>query len=200
MISIIVTHSYLDLYFLIRCDVMSIRNFMSLSVSSNEPGIKPETWGVIWYVSPESKIQLVNFQTITKISTITFFNNRHMCHRCIYILIVIIITVLGLFLICTITPFIKREITLLFVIIFRWFWEFINKMIYRSTSKTFARWAFSVCLPKSPAARYFPSYFLIFSKYFSVGWLVPPQKVHFVWTRFALYLFLPDRELLSIFK
>ena len=33
---------------------------MCLSVSSNEPGIKSETCGVIWNVDPESKIQLVN--------------------------------------------------------------------------------------------------------------------------------------------
>ena len=31
-----------------------------LSVSSNEPGIKPKICGVIWHIAPESKIQLVN--------------------------------------------------------------------------------------------------------------------------------------------
>ena len=39
---------------------MSVRNFICLSVSSNEPGIKYETSGVMWHVDLESKIQLVN--------------------------------------------------------------------------------------------------------------------------------------------
>ena len=33
---------------------------MYLSISSNDPGMKSETSGVIWHVAPESKIQLVN--------------------------------------------------------------------------------------------------------------------------------------------
>ena len=33
---------------------------MNLSVSSNDPGMKYVTYGVIWHVAPESKIQLVN--------------------------------------------------------------------------------------------------------------------------------------------
>ena len=33
---------------------------MYLSVSSNDPGMKSETSGVIWHIAPESKIQLVN--------------------------------------------------------------------------------------------------------------------------------------------
>ena len=33
---------------------------MNLSVSTNYPGMKSVTSGVIWHVAPESKIQLVN--------------------------------------------------------------------------------------------------------------------------------------------
>ena len=33
---------------------------MYLSVSSNDPGMKSETYGVMWHVDPEYKIQLVN--------------------------------------------------------------------------------------------------------------------------------------------
>ena len=33
---------------------------MYLSVSSNDPGMKTETYGVMWHVVPKSKIQLVN--------------------------------------------------------------------------------------------------------------------------------------------
>ena len=35
---------------------------MYLSVSSNDPGMKSKTFGVMWHVSPESKIQLVNYE------------------------------------------------------------------------------------------------------------------------------------------
>ena len=40
---------------------------MCLSVSSNEPGIKYETSSIIWQVSHESKIQLVNFELSPKL-------------------------------------------------------------------------------------------------------------------------------------
>ena len=39
---------------------------MYLSVSSNEPVIKSETYGVMWHVAPESKIQLVNSELSPK--------------------------------------------------------------------------------------------------------------------------------------
>ena len=35
---------------------------MYLSVSSNDPGMKPETYGIMWHVAPKSKIQLVNWE------------------------------------------------------------------------------------------------------------------------------------------
>ena len=38
-----------------------------LSVSSNEPGMKSETYGVMWHVAPESKIQLVNCELSQKL-------------------------------------------------------------------------------------------------------------------------------------
>ena len=34
---------------------------MCIHVSSNKPGIQPQTSGVIWHVAPEYKIQLVNY-------------------------------------------------------------------------------------------------------------------------------------------
>ena len=39
---------------------------MCLSVSSNEPGIKSETSGIMWHVAPESKIQLINCELSPK--------------------------------------------------------------------------------------------------------------------------------------
>ena len=55
----------------------------------------------------------------------------------------------------------------------------------------------SVCLlSESPAARAFSFPSLILLNFFSAEWLVPPQKVHFVWTLFALSIFLPKPDLL----
>ena len=80
----------------------------------------------------------------TKISTKTFVITRHMCHRCVYLLIFIIISVIGLFLWCTITPFIETDGILSF---FCYIWMvlvFRNYIIHRSASKTFARWTLSL--------------------------------------------------------
>ena len=55
-------------------------------------------------------------------------------------------------------------------------------------------------LSKSQAARDFSFYSIIRLKDFSAEWLAPPQKVHLILTRFVLSLFLPQPELLSIFR
>ena len=55
-------------------------------------------------------------------------------------------------------------------------------------------------LSEWPAARDFSFSSLILLKHFSAEWLVPPQKVHFVWVVFALSLFPPKLDLLSRFK
>ena len=41
---------------------------MYLSVSYNEPVLKSETYGFMWHVAPESKIQLVNCELSPKFS------------------------------------------------------------------------------------------------------------------------------------
>ena len=120
-------------------------------------------------------------RTITKISTRTFVIIRHLCHICIYLLIFIIITVLGFFLWCTITPFIDLYLLSLFLVIFTWFWTFINQIIYRFASKCFARCTF---IPLLIWITRRMRCLLICLKYFSTEWLAPPQKVYFFWTGF----------------
>ena len=119
-------------------------------------------------------------QTITKISTGKFVITRYTCHICIYLLIVIIIIILRLFLRFTITPLIEAEVLLLFVVIVRWFWTFRNNIIYLYPYlKHLKGWCSVRCLSKSPAQRYFSLSFIIYLKHFSVGWLVPAQKLNF---------------------
>ena len=55
-------------------------------------------------------------------------------------------------------------------------------------------------LSEWPSARDFSFSCLILLKRFSAEWLVPPQKVQFIWTVFYISLFLPKPELLSRFK
>ena len=62
----IVTHFYSYLTLLFCYEVISVRNFIFLSVSSNENGIKSETSGIMWKVAPESRIQLVNCELSAK--------------------------------------------------------------------------------------------------------------------------------------
>ena len=137
--------------------------------------------------------------TITKIYNRTCDIIRG--HICMYHLIVIIITVLRLFFLCTIATFIEMDVILSFVVIFRWFWEFSNYMIYISAYKTFARWELSLLYSQitSRASFLIILSYLIFLKYFPVG-SETPQKVHYTWTGFDLSLFLPEPELMSRFK
>ena len=96
-----------------------------LSVSYNDPGIKSETYGVIWHIDPESKIQLVNWELTPKsLLELLWSPDVHSIDAYIYGLI--IITVVALFLQCSITLFIETDLLFLFLIISRWFWKFSN--------------------------------------------------------------------------
>ena len=64
--------------------------------------------------------------TVTEISTRNFVIIRHTCHRCIYILVAVIITVATLFVWCRITTFTETDLFLPFLIIFRWILTFCN--------------------------------------------------------------------------
>ena len=115
-------------------------------------------------------------QTVTKILIMTFVIVRHTCHRCLYILVIVIFAVV----VCTINFFIKTYVISPFFNTFKWIWTFCNNVIFISTSKTF--WGIhSVCLfSKSKVTQdlYFSFLILIF---FSAEWLAPSQKLHFVW-------------------
>ena len=89
------------------------------------------------------------------ISTITFIITRPSCHRCIYLLIVVIITILILFLPFTITPFIETALFLLFLLSLG---DFAHLLIRWSTEfhqKHFLGVRLVRCFSKSPAARSF---------------------------------------------
>ena len=98
---------------------------------------------------------------------------------------------------CMITFFIKTYLISPFHIIFWWLWTFCNYVIFRSTSKTFSRCPFRSSVVWSTSRTSFSFYYLIFLKHFYAEWLVPPQKVHLVWTVFSFSLFLSKTELLS---
>ena len=139
-------------------------------------------------------------QNITKLYTRTFIITRHISHRCIYLLIVIIITVLGLFLCCTITSFIEKYVILPFAVIFRWFRLFSHLMIYKSVPKIFAMWAFS-SLPVQITIRV--SFFLVFSYLFwkFICWVVStPTKSAFFLNKIFSLLVSSRPELLLRFK
>ena len=124
-------------------------------------------------------------RTVTKIPTRTLVNTRHTCHICIYILVINIISVVEFFLRCTITSFIKWNCFCCFSLSLGSFGNFA--MIWSSNPhpKELQGARFIHLLYESPAARYFYFSFLIILKSFSAECLSPPQKVHFVWTKFA---------------
>ena len=123
-----------------------------------------------WILNPIGPLK-----NITKISTISFVITGRMFHICIYLLVVIIITFLGLFLQCTITPFVETDVLSLFAVIFRWFLAFINKMINRSVSFKKLRLAF---ISLSVQITSYAIFFLIFSY---------PKKKNLCWEFWYLH-------------
>ena len=107
---------------------------MYLSISSYEPGMKSETSGVIWHVATKSKSNW-SIAIVTILFTLTFVIARHSCHRCVYLLVIIIFGVVA----GTITFFIKTYLILPFFTIFWWLGTFCEHVISRSTAKAFPR-------------------------------------------------------------
>ena len=167
-----------------------------LSVSSNVPGIKSETSGVIWHVAPESKIQLVNCGMLPKfpLGNLLLLDKRAIDAYIFWSLLF--------------SPFLHAWLPFSFKCTWfcrlsfsfggfghfsiRWYWDRHIKH-FRGVRSVHL-------LSESPAARTFSFSCLILLKKNSVEWLVPPQKVHFLWTLFSISLFLPKPELLSRFK
>ena len=85
-----------------------------------------KAWNLWCCVARSSKIQnpVGQLWTVTRISTRTFviIINRHACHRCIYILVTVILPVGA----STITFFIKMYLLSPFLILFLWLWKFCN--------------------------------------------------------------------------
>ena len=84
-----------------------------------------------------SQIQnpIVQLRTVTIIFTFAFIITRHSCHRCVYLMVIIIFAVVS----CTITFFIKTYLPSPFIIIFWWLGTFCDHVIFRSTSQAFPR-------------------------------------------------------------
>ena len=72
-------------------------------------------------------------RTVTILYTFVFVITRHTCHRCVYLMVIVIFSVVA----CTITFLIKTYFLLPFLIILWWLWTFCDHVIFRSTSKAF---------------------------------------------------------------
>ena len=83
---------------------------------------------------------IVRLRTVTILFTFAFVVTRHSCHRCVYLMVVVIFAVVA----CMINFFIKTYLLSLFLIIFWWLGTFCDHVIFRSTSKAFPRWKFRI--------------------------------------------------------
>ena len=138
-------------------------------------------------LNPKSNWSIANcHQNFTR----TFIIARHLCHKCINILVTIIFAVVA----CTINFFIKTYFIFPFIIIFWWLWKIFDHVIFRSTSKAFPRRTFCSSIVRSiNHAR-----FLLFLSYpfetFFCRVICTSTTVHFFWTSCAFSLFLPKTQ------
>ena len=130
-----------------------------------------------------------HLQNVTKISTGTFFIARHMWRICIYLLIIFIITVLGIFFRLTITPFIETDNISTFLLSLGGFGHLEIRWSTYPHLKHLQGGSSVIRLSESPDARHFPLSFIIFFLIFSAEWLVPSQKVHFSGQDFVYHCF-----------
>ena len=87
--------------------------------------------------NPKSNFQL---RTVTILFTFAFVIARHSCHRCVYLMVIVIFTVVA----CTVTSFIKTYLPSPFLVIIWWLGKFFYHVIFRSTSKAFPRQTFRI--------------------------------------------------------
>ena len=83
---------------------------------------------------------ICQLRTVTILFTFAFFITRHACHRCVYLMVIVIFAVVA----CTITFFIKTYWLTSFLTVFRWLGTSCDHMILRSTSITFPRRTFRI--------------------------------------------------------
>ena len=174
----------------------SFATSMYLSVSSNYPGMKSETSGVMWHVDPESKIQLVNCELSPYFSLerSPLLDIRAIDAYIFWSLLFLPLSHAQL-------PFsLNRTCIRRFSLSFGGLENFAIMWFSDPHLKHF--WGGrSVCLlDETSTARPFSFYFLILLKHFSAEWLLPPQNVYFVWTSCAFSLFLLEPDLLSRFS
>ena len=157
------------------------------SVSSNDPGMKSETYGVIWHVAPESKIQLVNCELPPNFS-LEHSSLPDICAIDAYILWSLLFLPLS----HAQLPFsLKRTCFCRFSLSLGGFRHFVITWSSDPHLKHFQGVRSVHLLSEWPAAQDFSFSYLIFLKHFSAEWLIPQQKVHFFWTVFAFSLFIP---------
>ena len=104
--------------------------------------------------------------TANKITTRTFVIIKHSCHRCIYLLVIIIINVIALFLQFTMTPLLKHTWFRCLLLSFGSFGNFIIRWSSYPHMKHLRGVRSFCCLSDSPAAWAFPLSFLILLKHF----------------------------------
>ena len=165
---------------------------MYLSVSSNDTGMKSKTSGVIWHVSPESKIQLFNCELSPYF---TLERSSLLDIRAIdaYILWSSLFSPF----LHALSPFsLKCTCLRHFSLSYDGLGHFA--IMWSSDSHLKHFWGGrSVCLlDETSTARAFSFSFLIILKYFSAELLLPPQNVHFARTWCALSLCLLEPEIL----
>ena len=113
---------------------------MYLSVSSNVPGMKSETSGVIWHVAPKSKTQFVNCE-LSPYFTLLLYSSLDIPAIDAYILWSSLSSPLS----HARSPFsLKRTCFRRFRYLFFWLGAFCNHVIFRSTSKAFLRRTFRI--------------------------------------------------------
>ena len=165
---------------------------MYLSVSSHFPGMKSETYGVIWHVAPESKIQLVNCELSPYF---ILLRSSSLEIRAIYAYI--LLSSLSLPLLHARLHFsLKRTCFRRFSLSFGGLGHFAIMWSSDLHLKYFRGGYSEFLLDETPTARAFSFYFLILLKQISAEWILPPQNVHSAWTEFTLSLCLLDPELL----
>ena len=120
--------------------------------------------------------------TVTNFSTRKFVINRHACHICIYLLVTIIFPLSQARL-----PFsLKNNCFFRFLLSFDgfgnvviWWYSYPHLNCFKGVRSVHL-------LSEWPAVQDFYFSYLILLKHFSAEWLVPPPKVHFLWTVFDL--------------
>ena len=135
-------------------------------------------------------------QTVTILFTWTFVIARHVCHRYLYLLVIVVFAVVA----CTITFIIKAYLLLPFLIIFWWLGTFCDHVIFRSTSKLFPRRTFHMSIGWNINRA---SFFLFLSypfDFFFCRVIITSTKCALCLNIFYPSLFLPQPELLSRFR